>query len=226
LWQGVLGALTLSLALAGNVEASLAGPYEAFLDGDVTDGAFEFGIEGHDAIVTFDGTTEALPNTFNSNDNLTGNDLWITEMQTGNHVSIWVFGGDGTSTPPELGSYGPLFNNPLETSGAGIVTFDLEGLSDSNLSFPGGTIENLLVTATFDGGNSSGDVSVDLLNIFGDGTQLNPFDIFMDLNSADLVAATDLHLDFDIQAVPVPAAVWLFGSGLVGLVGVARRRRM
>ena len=27
-----------------------------------------------------------------------------------------------------------------------------------------------------------------------------------------------------ISAVPVPAAVWLFGSGLMGLVGVARRR--
>jgi len=27
-----------------------------------------------------------------------------------------------------------------------------------------------------------------------------------------------------VQAVPVPAAVWLFGSGLIGLAGVARRR--
>jgi hypothetical protein len=27
-----------------------------------------------------------------------------------------------------------------------------------------------------------------------------------------------------VSAVPVPAAVWLFGSGLVGLIGVARRK--
>ena len=29
----------------------------------------------------------------------------------------------------------------------------------------------------------------------------------------------------EISQVPVPAAVWLFGSGLIGLVGVARRRK-
>jgi len=34
-----------------------------------------------------------------------------------------------------------------------------------------------------------------------------------------------LHLEGTISAVPVPAAVWLFGSGLLGLVGVARRRK-
>lgn len=28
----------------------------------------------------------------------------------------------------------------------------------------------------------------------------------------------------DISAVPVPAAVWLFGSGLLGLIGIARRK--
>ena len=31
-------------------------------------------------------------------------------------------------------------------------------------------------------------------------------------------------IEVDVQVVPVPAAVWLFGSGLIGLVGVARRR--
>jgi hypothetical protein len=33
-----------------------------------------------------------------------------------------------------------------------------------------------------------------------------------------------LELIVDVAPVPVPAAVWLFGSGLLGLVGVARRR--
>ena len=33
-----------------------------------------------------------------------------------------------------------------------------------------------------------------------------------------------LHLSGTISAVPVPAAVWLFGSGLLGLIGLARRK--
>ena len=33
-----------------------------------------------------------------------------------------------------------------------------------------------------------------------------------------------LAVDMVISQIPVPAAVWLFGSGLIGLVGVARRR--
>jgi hypothetical protein len=39
-----------------------------------------------------------------------------------------------------------------------------------------------------------------------------------------------LHLvgivnEAQVSAVPVPAAVWLFGSGLLGLVGIARRKK-
>ena len=29
-----------------------------------------------------------------------------------------------------------------------------------------------------------------------------------------------------VQAVPIPAAVWLFGAGLIGLVGLARRKKV
>ncbi|MCP4503572.1 MAG: VPLPA-CTERM sorting domain-containing protein, partial [Deltaproteobacteria bacterium] len=28
-----------------------------------------------------------------------------------------------------------------------------------------------------------------------------------------------------LSAVPAPAAIWLFGSGLIGLIGVARRKK-
>ncbi len=32
------------------------------------------------------------------------------------------------------------------------------------------------------------------------------------------------NVEFTASAVPIPAAVWLFGSGLIGLVGMARRK--
>ena len=43
----------------------------------------------------------------------------------------------------------------------------------------------------------------------------------------------NIHTDFfpggeirgQVQVVPIPAAVWLFGSGLLGLVGIARRKK-
>jgi hypothetical protein len=34
-----------------------------------------------------------------------------------------------------------------------------------------------------------------------------------------------IHLEGTISAVPIPAAVWLFGSGLLGLIGVSRHKK-
>jgi len=50
-----------------------------------------------------------------------------------------------------------------------------------------------------------------------------PFEFFG--ISIESVNGTVISTDIVNTAVPVPAAVWLFGSGLLGLVGVARRRR-
>lgn len=44
-------------------------------------------------------------------------------------------------------------------------------------------------------------------------------------NGKDLSNITVYENDENFPPVPVPAAVWLFGSGLIGLVGIARRRR-
>ncbi len=54
------------------------------------------------------------------------------------------------------------------------------------------------------------------------------FDFYMGDQS---VCSTGGHLralavrSGDVAAVPLPAAAWLFGSGLLGLIGVARRKR-
>jgi len=41
----------------------------------------------------------------------------------------------------------------------------------------------------------------------------------------DMTSVTMTNYTPTPSAVPVPAAVWLFGSGLVGLAGIARRRK-
>jgi hypothetical protein len=46
-----------------------------------------------------------------------------------------------------------------------------------------------------------------------------------DSNPVTLIVPFDVALTPQAPAVPVPAAAWLFGSGLLGLAGTARRRR-
>lgn len=63
--------------------------------------------------------------------------------------------------------------------------------------------------------NADGSLSTSSVPGMTDGAFVG-FHAAFELNSAGLVTPS---------AVPVPAAVWLFGSGLVGLAGVARRRK-
>lgn len=41
----------------------------------------------------------------------------------------------------------------------------------------------------------------------------------------DIGSGNSMHVVSVVTTVPIPAAVWLFGSGLLGLLGVARRRK-
>ena len=66
----------------------------------------------------------------------------------------------------------------------------------------------ILAISTDDGTSWSGDTNV----------------IVRGTNSYDVYFSDERILQVDARVVPVPAAVWLFGSGLLGLVGVARRK--
>ena len=70
------------------------------------------------------------------------------------------------------------------------------------------------------------------------GITADTVDFTIDLAGTGLLDGSELALRWEftcandviegavgVPAVPVPAAVWLFGSGLLGLVGIARRKR-
>ncbi|MBT8440572.1 MAG: VPLPA-CTERM sorting domain-containing protein [Gammaproteobacteria bacterium] len=53
---------------------------------------------------------------------------------------------------------------------------------------------------------------------------MNPFFVIREFGQIDL-QATITSTSFDTSAVPVPAAVWLFCSGLLGLIAISRRKK-
>ena len=44
------------------------------------------------------------------------------------------------------------------------------------------------------------------------------------LSHSDPASNATIYLSSSLTVIPVPAAVWLFGSGLLGLIGIARRK--
>jgi len=50
-------------------------------------------------------------------------------------------------------------------------------------------------------------------------------DTFRMLDQGSQIAFDNLDVDYGVSQVPVPAAVWLFGTGLAGLMGVSRKKK-
>ena len=139
-------------------------------------------------------------------------------LATGSSLAIFDLDDfDGSKSDPLL------VNNGLNT-GVDTVDIDLAAGSD--------------YTAT-------SVVSTDSITLFNDnefvvvttdtsGTWYEPIDWFVaapNTNIYNIIFANGAVLQIDAVAsnlpseIPVPAAVWLFGSGLLGLAGVARRKK-
>lgn len=96
---------------------------------------------------------------------------------------------------------GPRWNTGI----GGAIPFNTSGNVGSLLNF------------FYFAANSTGVAQADFKTAFANSLGRATWTMDADGNATYTLAA--------VSAVPVPAAVWLLGSGLVGMVGVARRRR-
>lgn len=147
-----------------------------------------------------------------------------------NDVDIWSFNLNAGSTLNTSISYTGLYNasdaNPvmtlfMENGGSyySVASTD-PSAHGTGFSFTAWATGNyfLAITADFNQG----------LDAFGNASS----DAYFQSTESILGTAFDsfagnsfTSFSYEVSAVPVPAAVWLFGSGLLGLVGMARRRK-
>lgn len=123
-----------------------------------------------------------------------------------------------------LFGYNPTFHNLyLSTVGASRIGIHvlMDWMNYSNINIDGVLLDPAPVQGpVYIDGNYIGPV-YDLVAIDSDGDGIPGWKMF-----EGPLAGYSIGLNFNVPApaVPVPAAAWLFGSGLLGLFGVARRK--
>jgi len=141
----------------------------------------------------------------------TGNFVFDADTNTVLDWNISVSGGDEDLFP--IFSYTPttVIAVGVYTAGSGQ---SLQFFVDPNA--PGGTADSRLLSLTTDAALTSAGGSVSLLS------QISTPDGFFESAECYNCNPFRLVVNGTITAVPIPATIWLFGSGLLGLTGIAR----
>jgi len=154
----------------------------------------------------------------------TGELIFAGDLLPGNSPALIDVEGDmtllsTTTTTMELGGLlrgdeYDAFDVGGDLTLAGIFNIELYDLGSGLFAPEAGDTFDL-----FTAENIYGDFDLLSLAILGNGLNWQ-LDYLVDFNGS-----TDLARLSVVSSVPVPAAVWLFGSGFIGLIGVARRKK-
>lgn len=144
-----------------------------------------------------------------------------------NDVDIWSFNlGAGQNFGASIsytGLYNPQDANPVMTlfweNGGSHYAVAASDSFGSGLDFTAWATGNYFLAITADLNQS-----VDAFGNFATTAGFLTSEDILGTAHASFNGGSFTSFDYQVETVPVPAAVWLFGSGLLGLVGVARRR--
>jgi len=121
-----------------------------------------------------------------------------------------------------------VFSLTSDDTGAGFLSVtgsdDLSaGFSNLSIIHTFGGIAQVTADLNITGGSLAGVLGGTIGRLEGSLVNVGTFTPGQSLLGLDFSTASP-NSTLKLSAVPVPAAVWLFGSGLLGLVGIARRK--
>ena len=136
-------------------------------------------------------------------------------LSSSGELTVRIGGGSSTDTSVLQTGGGTSWDSPFRAFDITVRNGQALGLSmilETSAAVGTGIASGTaLVTANF--ANTAGITGFEYFDLNG-----NP--ISGEFSSVDGLAL------YDPSVVPVPAAVWLFGSGLIGLIGLARRKKV
>ncbi len=152
-------------------------------------------------------------------------DTGVTSTATGLTMDGTAFAIIYTNSSNWPGFPDQNFSLTSDTTGSGtlsvgngsILTATFSNLSISDLGFSG--VGTFAADLAYTGGSMAANLQTGRIE-GGFSNATGPIGLGKPFTADNLTAKIG-----KVQAVPVPAAVWLFGSGLLGLLGMARRRK-
>ena len=179
------------------------------------------------------------------NFSLSGGDISVTSFSQDSYLATaggtyWIRAADLTNMGGSIDNAGNINFDPTGRTAVFENFFDSIGeqewnRDDSTLAFGAGTglyeqwTTGISTSRVFGIGNTF-DITGSLIDtgIVGEWTGTlvsagNVGDAWLDFSGAQYSEVFNITI---ASTVPVPAAVWLFGSGLIGLIGIARRKKV
>jgi len=168
--------------------------------------AFAYGVQGY----TYSGISKSITINFNLHGSV--GDNVVGAIAEDNELLAFMTVVSSSSIPATAGIFHLLLDSPAIDPG------DFIAYGDASIT--NGINQNSLGSLTFNVFNGmdfyvAAEIDANTKNGFADGS--NTFTMQFD-DATGLTAVA-------MSAVPVPAAVWLFGSGLISLIGIARRKQ-